>query len=31
MPLTWIPRAETKKHAIRYAEARWPGAVVEAA
>lgn len=30
-PLTWITRAETKRHAIRYAEARWPGATVEAA
>lgn len=28
-PLTWITRAETKRHAIRYAEARWPGAAVE--
>jgi len=30
-PLTWITRAETKRHAIRYAEARWPGAEVEVA
>jgi hypothetical protein len=28
-PMTWITRAETKRHAIRYAEARWPGATVE--
>jgi len=28
-PLTWITRAESKRHAKRYAEARWPGAVVE--
>ena len=30
-PMTWITRAETKRHAIRYAEARWPGATVEVA
>ncbi len=30
-PMTWITRAETKRHAIRYAEARWPGAAVEVA
>lgn len=30
-PMTWITRAETKRHAIRYAQARWPGAEVEAA
>jgi hypothetical protein len=30
-PMTWITRAESKKHAIRYAEARWPGATVEVA
>jgi hypothetical protein len=29
MPMTWITRAETKRAAIKYAEARWPGAVVE--
>jgi hypothetical protein len=29
--MTWITRAETKRHAIRYAEARWPGATVEVA
>ena len=30
-PFIWITRAETKHHAIQYAEARWPGADVEAA
>jgi len=30
-PMTWITRAETKRAAIKYAEARWPGAVVEVA
>ena len=30
-PMTWITRAETKRHAIRYAQARWPGATVEVA
>ena len=30
-PMTWITRAESKRHAIRYAQARWPGATVEAA
>jgi hypothetical protein len=30
-PMTWITRAETKRHAIRNAEARWPGATVEVA
>lgn len=30
-PMTWITRAESKRHAIRYAEARWPGATVEVA
>lgn len=30
-PMTWITRAETKRHAIRYAQNRWPGATVEAA
>jgi hypothetical protein len=30
-PITWITRAESRAHAIKYAEARWPGAVVEAA
>lgn len=28
-PMTWITKAETKRAAIRYAEARWPGAAVE--
>jgi hypothetical protein len=28
-PMTWITQAETKRHAIKYAEARWPGAAVE--
>jgi hypothetical protein len=27
--LTWITRAESKQHAIGYAQARWPGAAVE--
>ena len=30
-PLTWITQAETKRHAIRYAEARWPSCTVEIA
>ena len=30
-PMTWITRAESKRHAIKYAEARWPGAAVEVA
>ncbi len=30
-PMTWITRAESKRHAIRYAQARWPGATVEVA
>ena len=30
-PLTWVTRAETKRHAIKYAQARWPGATVEVA
>ncbi len=30
-PMTWITRAESKRHAIKYAEARWPGATVEVA
>ena len=29
--MTWITRAESKRHAVRYAEARWPGAEVEVA
>jgi hypothetical protein len=30
-PMTWITRAESKRHAIKYAQARWPGATVEVA
>jgi len=30
-PVTWYTRAESKAAAIRYACARWPGAVVELA
>jgi len=30
-PMTWITRAESTRHAIRYAQARWPGAEVEVA
>ena len=30
-PMTWITRAESRRHAIKYAQARWPGAVVEVA
>jgi hypothetical protein len=30
-PMTWITRAESPRHAIRYAQARWPGAEVEVA
>lgn len=30
-PMTWITRAESKRHAIKYAQARWPGAEVELA
>ena len=30
-PMTWITRAESKRHAIRYAQNRWPGATVEVA
>jgi hypothetical protein len=28
-PMYWITKAETKAHAMRYALARWPGAIVE--
>jgi hypothetical protein len=28
-PMTWITRAESKRHALRYAQARWPGNDVE--
>jgi len=27
-PMRWITRAESKRHAVRYAENRWPGATV---
>ena len=30
-PMTWITRAESKRHAIKYAQARWPGSAVEMA
>ena len=30
-PMTWITRAESQKHALRYAQNRWPGATVEVA
>ena len=30
-PMTWITQAESTRHAIRYAQARWPGAEVEVA
>lgn len=30
-PMTWITRAESRRHAIKYAQARWPGAAVDAA
>lgn len=30
-PLTWTTRAESRAHAVKYAQARWPGAAVEAA
>lgn len=29
--MTWITKAESKRHALRYAAARWPGAEVEVA
>jgi hypothetical protein len=28
-PMVWITQAETKRHALRYAQNRWPGAAVE--
>lgn len=28
-PMQWIVRAESLRHAIRYAKARWPGTTVE--
>jgi hypothetical protein len=30
-PLTWITRAESQKHAILYAQNRWPSAEIELA
>lgn len=30
-PVTWFTKAETKRHAIKYARNRWPGCEVEAA
>jgi hypothetical protein len=30
-PLTWFTKAESKRHAIRYARNRWPGCEVEMA
>lgn len=30
-PMIWTTQAESKQHALRYAEARWPDAVVEIA
>jgi hypothetical protein len=27
--MTWITHAETKRHALRYAQNRWPTAAVE--
>lgn len=30
-PMYWTVRAETKTHAMKYAQARWPGASVEVA
>lgn len=29
--LTWTAKAESLKHAIKYAEARWPGASIQPA
>ncbi len=28
-PMIWITQAETKRHALRYAQNRWPNATVE--
>jgi hypothetical protein len=28
-PMIWITKAETKRHALRYAQNRWPNATVE--
>jgi hypothetical protein len=30
-PLTWTTNAESRAHAIKYAQARWPNAAVEGA
>ena len=30
-PMVWITQAETKRHALRYAQNRWPNATVEVA
>lgn len=30
-PMHWTTRAETKTHAMKCAQARWPGAIVEVA
>lgn len=30
-PMRWTTQAETLRHAIRYGQARWPGAVIEKA
>lgn len=30
-PMAWITQAETKRHALRYAQNRWPSATVEVA
>ncbi len=30
-PMIWITRAESKQHALKYAQARWPGSEVELA
>lgn len=29
LPMIWTMRAESKRHAIKYALARWPGATAE--
>lgn len=28
-PMVWITKAESKRHALRYAQNRWPDAAVE--
>jgi len=30
-PFKWYTKAESKKHAVQYAQARWPGANAEVA